>query len=145
MEIIRIQHEWPVYVNWSVKLTCRGMFATHAIKKGELVEPCPVILIAHTDEQKRKEARPTGTIIDNYYYDWNKKFWCLPLGYSMLYNHSYTPNMVYKRDFKRFTLNYVALKNVLADEELTVNYNGDPNDKTPIDSWFKEYYGKKIV
>src|SRR3989344_4734036 len=140
-----IKHNWPVYVGWSDRLQCRGMLALRNINKGETVETCPIILVKHKDQQKRIDGCPMGNIIDNYYYDWNKTYWCLPLGYAMIYNHSYCHNMNYVRDFNNNLLKYEAIRDIKKDEELTVNYNGDPLDQTPIDSWFREYGGKKIT
>ena len=142
---LKILCRWPVYLGWSKKLNCRGVFALEDLKTDAVVESCPVILIEHKNQPDIINGCPTGSIIDNYYYDWNHDYWCLPLGYAMLYNHSYQPNMKYVRDFKTNLLSYVALRNIKKDEELTVNYNGDPLDQTPIDSWFKEYGGHKII
>jgi uncharacterized protein len=136
---------WPVYVGWSSQLNCRGVFAARDIKKDELIEPCPIILIPYENQQRRLDSSPTGTILDNYYYDWNKNFWCIPLGYAVLYNHSYEPNAVYKYNHPKKLISYMALKDISQDEEITVNYNGDPKDKDPIESWFSEFHGRKII
>lgn len=138
-------YQWPVYVGWSEALNCRGMFASRNIKKGETVERCPLILIPYKSAKERLSRHPLGNKIDSYYYEWDNKQWCLPLGYAMLYNHSHTPSMQYNFDYRNTLLNYVAIRDIQKDEELTVNYNGDPKDKTPIDEWFTEHNGKKII
>ncbi|MCX6784171.1 MAG: SET domain-containing protein-lysine N-methyltransferase [candidate division WWE3 bacterium] len=140
-----IYPKWPVYVGWSETLKCRGMFASSDIKKGEVIEKCPLILIKYEDERKKLESRPSGNIIDNYYYDWDDNNWCLPLGYAMLYNHSYQPNAEYVFDYTNELLVYVAVTDIAKESEILVNYNGFPEDQNPIDSWFKEYDGRNIV
>ena len=56
------------------------------------------------------------------------------LGYGSLYNHSCEPNARYD-DEKGQSKVLKAIRNVAPGEEITVNYNGDPPDKTPV--WFK--------
>lgn len=133
------------HVGWSEKLNCRGMLALRNIKNGETVEACPIIKIRYDNRKQRVYAHPTVGVINNYYYDWDDDHWCLPLGYAMIYNHSYHPNMTYVFDYENELLVYVAICDIHKNEELTVNYNGDPTDQTPIDSWFKEYFGKEII
>ncbi len=142
---LHLEHNWPVYVGWSQQLNCRGVFALRDIQPGELVEPCPLILVPFKNETDFANSTPTNSLVDNYYYDWTAEEWCLPLGYAMLYNHSYQPNMKYERDFEQSLLKYVAIKTIHQGDELTVNYNGDPNDQKPIESWFHEYGGRKII
>lgn len=139
-----IIHNWPIYVGWSPTLNCRGILALRDLKKGELIEPCPLILIKHRSHQTRINGNPTDSLLDNYYYDWNRTHWCIPLGYGVLYNHSYHPNARYVFDHKNELINYVAIRDIKKGEEIFINYNGVPDDLTPIDDWFHEYSGKTI-
>ena len=59
------------------------------------------------------------------------------LGYGSIINHSFKPNADWKQNFKSNTMVYRAIKNIEKGEEITVNYNGEPDDQTPID-WFPE-------
>lgn len=137
-----ISSGWPIYVGWSTRLNCRGVLAARDINKGEVVEVCPILLIPHKTQKGRLNRQPTNSLLDNYYYDWDRTHWCLPLGYAVLYNHSYQPNLVYLHDTKNLFLKYKALIDIKKDEELCVNYNGDPADSTPVDTWFHEYSGR---
>ena len=58
------------------------------------------------------------------------------LGYGSLYNHSYAPNARYYTTFDTRTLDIVALKDIPIGEEITVNYNGEPEDQSAV--WFLE-------
>ena len=53
-----------------------------------------------------------------------------------MYNHSYSPNATYNKRVKEKLIDFVALKDIKKDEEITVNYNfGNPDDKSPL--WIK--------
>ena len=140
-----IYPNWPIYVGWSKRLNCRGIQPARAIVADEVIEVCPVILIEYSTKQGQSEKAPTNTLLDNYYYEWNANSWCFPLGYATLYNHSYSPNAVYSYDYRNKLIKYIALHPIAPDEEITVNYNDLPDDKTPIDDWFGEYNGRKII
>lgn len=107
----------------------RGVFSTTKIKKGEIIEICPVVTLP-----PREVPHLVNTDLDRYYYEWGKNFKAaaLPLGFGALYNHSHAPNAFYKRNAKKKIIYYVCLKNILAHQEITVNYNGSPKDQTPF-------------
>jgi SET domain-containing protein len=110
----------------------RGVFALRDFKAGEIVESCPVINITP------KERKTVEKTIFNYYiYPWRStRSGSLVLGYGSLYNHSFSPNADWKQNFKSQSMVYRALKPIRKGEEITVNYNGEPDDTTPID-WFE--------
>jgi SET domain-containing protein len=54
-----------------------------------------------------------------------------PPGYGSLYNHSYRPNARYV-DLAGRTKLFTAIRDIAAGEEITVNYNGEPGDETPV-------------
>jgi len=109
----------------------RGVFALKDFKKGEVVENCPVINI--TPKERKKVEK---TIFNYYIYPWRStQSGCLVLGYGSIYNHSFTPNADWKQNFKANTMVYRTLRPIKSGEEITVNYNGEPDDATPID-WF---------
>ena len=58
----------------------------------------------------------------------------MALGYGSLYNHSYQPNARYD-DGRGQTKIFMAIRDIALGEEIVVNYNGEPDDKTPV--WFK--------
>jgi uncharacterized protein len=107
----------------------RGVFAVNDIAKGQIIEKCPVILVPAKEAVKLRE-----TILRNYYFLWgNSGNLAIGLGYSSLYNHSYTPNATYKKNIEEKTIEYTTLRTIRKDEEIVVNYNyGNPNDKSPL-------------
>lgn len=110
----------------------RGVFATRDIKKGELLDASPIIVIPHEEYKYLKK-----TVLINYVFWWGKndKTRALALGYGSLFNHSYTPNAKYKFKRKNETIKFYAYTDIKAGEEIFVNYNGYPDDKSPL--WFE--------
>ena len=53
------------------------------------------------------------------------------LGYGSLYNHSYQPNARYD-DESGQTKVFTAIRDIAPGEEIMVNYNGEPEDETPV-------------
>ena len=109
----------------------RGVFALRSFKEGEIIENCPVINIT---PKERKIVEKTSF---NYYiYPWRStQSGSLVLGYGSIYNHSFSPNADWKQNFKTNAMVYRAIKPIKKGEEITVNYNGEPDDATPVD-WF---------
>ena len=105
----------------------RGVFARRAIRKGEVFETCPVLVL------------PAGTIEDfstgfgPYVFEWGEGKVALALGFGSLYNHSYRPNARYD-DVGPQTKEFTALKDIEPGEEIVVNYNGSPTSRTAV--WF---------
>lgn len=56
----------------------------------------------------------------------------LGLGLSSLYNHSPAANARYRISVKNEYLEIIACRSVSPGEEITLNYNGDPNDPSPV-------------
>lgn len=109
----------------------RGVFAQQNFKKGEVIETCPVIVLPAEDIDSLEL-----TELYNYYFAWgpDSKDAAIALGYGSLYNHSYNPNARYYKDFENGLLKYVCIRDIQKGEEITINYNCDPEDKTPV--WF---------
>lgn len=109
----------------------RGVFTSAAIPEGTVLEICPVIVLP-------PEEVPAihGTRLHDYYFSWgwNDDQCAIALGFGSLYNHAYEPNARYLVDIDDETLEIIALRDIAPGEEITVSYNGDPGDKTPV--WF---------
>ncbi len=58
----------------------------------------------------------------------------MALGYVSLYNHEYASNCDYEMDFESNLMTIRTVKRIKKGEELSINYNADPNDKTKV--WF---------
>lgn len=106
----------------------RGVFASHIIRKGEIFERAPVIVLPASQWDSIER-----TVLFNYCYEWDGDY-ALALGMGSLFNHAYQPNAIYTRQLADLTMEYTALRDIAADEEITVNYNGDPADQDPV--WF---------
>ncbi|WP_334821284.1 SET domain-containing protein [Nostoc sp.] len=113
----------------NTNLKGRGVFAQKRFLKGELVERVPVVVIPVEQVEFLDK-----TILGNYYYDWEDKAAAIALGLSSLINHSYHPNSYYVKKFAERELDLIAYRDIEAGEEITANYNGSPDDKSPI--WF---------
>lgn len=110
----------------------RGVFALRDFKEGEIIEKCPVINIT-VKERKHCEK----TILNYYVFPWKStRSGCIVLGYGSIYNHSFDPNADWKQNFKEGVMTYKAIKDIKKGEEILINYNGEPDDLTPIE-WFE--------
>jgi SET domain-containing protein len=56
------------------------------------------------------------------------------LGNGSLYNHSFKPNAQYIRKYEDKLMEYVALQDIEVGEEITINYNGIPDNYDEV--WF---------
>ncbi len=109
-----------------------GVFALKDFTEGEIVESCPVLTF---DTKGRKNLEKT--LLSHYIYPWRStRGAALVLGYGSIYNHSFSPNADWKQNFKTKNMVYRAIKSIKKGEEITVNYNGEPDDITEID-WFE--------
>lgn len=107
----------------------RGVFAARNITAGEVFEVAPVVVIPEPQTLDLEK-----TLLDHYVYAWSDEALAVALGYGSLYNHSYTPNARYVKRFDAAAIEYVALVDIEAGTEITVNYNGDPTSRSPV--WF---------
>ncbi len=107
----------------------RGVFTNIDIKKGKRIELCPMIVFNANDREQIND-----TFIYEYYFEWgiSGRKGALALGFGSLYNHSYSPNARYLPDFNLNVLEFVSIRDIDAGEEITVNYNYDPDDITPV-------------
>ncbi len=122
-----------LYVTAS-KLGGRGVFAGTAIAKGELIESCPVVLC-----KKGQRDALDSTALYDYYFLWEDEDdpsveAAVALGWGSLYNHFAPSNAEYVMDFEEKTIDIFSRRYIDVGEEITINYNGNPTDKTP--PWF---------
>ena len=109
----------------------RGVFTTEAIEARTLIEIAPVIVLPEKDCELIDKS-----FLYNYYFLWGNKLknYAICLGYGSVYNHSYTPNCIYETYYEDEVMYFITLRDIAAGEEITVNYNHDPDDKKPL--WF---------
>lgn len=106
----------------------RGVFAARRFRAGECIEICPVVLvpIAFLD------SMPS---IQELTFEWARGRGAMALGFGSLYNHSQKPNARYDASKKDMAIMFTALVDIPRGREIFVNYNGDPDDRTPV--WFE--------
>lgn len=116
----------------------RGVFTTENIKANTIIEVAPVLVLS---KKERKIIEKTK--LYHYIFEWGKSLEKagLALGYMSLYNHSYDANCAYEMDFEAQTITVKTIRAVKKGEELHINYNAVPNDKTPV--WFDALIEKK--
>lgn len=115
----------------------RGVAAIKDFKKGEIIECCPVIILT-PKERKLCEK----TILNSYIYPWRStRSAAIVLGLGSIYNHSYEPNADWRQNFKTKNMVFRSIKPIKKGEQITVNYNGEPDDQTPI-RW--EHWDKSL-
>lgn len=106
----------------------RGVYSTQRFSPGDVIERCPVIVLTLAESELCQK-----TIFDSYLFDWSHgEKSALPLGYGAIYNHSFSPNARYYFSHTRHLMIFKAIKSIRPGEEITVNYNFEPHDRTPL-------------
>jgi hypothetical protein len=124
-----------VYVKDTGSARGRGAYAGRAYQAGELIEACPVILFSGSFASVPKEVRQL-------LFNWGvlasvPSTHCLALGYGSMYNHENPANMRYEADAASQLLRFIAVREIGAHEELTVNYNAvGGGHVSHADTWF---------
>lgn len=110
----------------------RGVFAARDIKKGELIEVSPILISPKEEwEYLRK------TVLFDYCFTWGEDYeqTAIALGYGSLYNHSYQPNAMFNNNSVNDTIDFYAIRDIKEGVEITINYNEDAEDQSPL--WFE--------
>ena len=107
----------------------RGVFAEKRYHQGELIERVPVAVLPNWQWYYVEK-----TILVDYCFLWGDEM-AIPFGNVIFFNHSYTPNAMYVKKLEERVMEIIALKEIEMSEEIVVNYNGDPEDNTPL--WFE--------
>jgi hypothetical protein len=106
----------------------RGVVADAHIGRGQLVERSPVLIIPQADR-----AATDGTVVFTYVFMWehgsveedlyqHQGRAAIALGFTSLLNHSYSPNCEFIRHIDELVIDLVALRDIEAGEELTIDY-----------------------
>src|SRR5437588_1409865 len=112
----------------------RGVFAASRLARGEIIETAPIILIPAA-EWPHIEPTVLALYIYNFGPTAEEEHAAIALGYGSLYNHSYMPNAKYIKSWEEQVIRFVALRDIEPGEEITINYNGSPENQTQI--WFE--------
>ena len=113
----------------------KGLFAKKNIKKKKIIEIAHVMLIHDNDYEKIQESS-----LYDYTFTWDDPKFpnhmnAIAFSICQFMNHSYDPNVQYLYDYDSQTIEYHTLRDIIEGEELTVNYNGIVEDKSPV--WFE--------
>jgi|SRR3989344_5466030 len=109
----------------------RGVFARRNIKKDEIIEKCPVIEIPKHDMANLRES---VLVTYFFFHGKDKEQVLLALGDGSIYNHANKPNAIYKIKDKDMTIDFIALRDIKKDDEITFDYYGSSKNKDPL--WF---------
>lgn len=115
-----------------------GAFSAKALKRGEILEAAPVVVL--TEKFKNLPIE-----IQHRVFNWGRLTKSQPdtslaiaLGYGSYYNHSDTPNLLYKADKETMTIQFIARRDLKPNEQLTIHYNQNTNGSLPKKTtWFK--------
>jgi uncharacterized protein len=109
----------------------RGVFALKAFKDGETIERAPVIPFPAEQWQLLMES-----VLDDFVFRWgaDDEDGAVGLGFASIYNHSFAPNARYVLRIPEQQVEFIAIRDIAAGEEITTNYNRDPDDRKPV--WF---------
>ena len=105
----------------------RGVYCRTAIAADVVFERVPVLLIPKSQVFGDTREAQNAARISWYVFAWNvptkREYVALALGYGSIYNHSFTPNAVY-RCVAPDAIEYRSLRAIEPGEEITINYNG---------------------
>ena len=113
----------------------KGVFSKKNIAKGVIIDIAHIILISNKDWDLIED-----TVLSNYSFEWDdqklkgKYDSAISLSISQFINHSYNPNVRYRYNYKNKAIEYITIRDISKGEEITVNYNGESFDKSPV--WF---------
>lgn len=118
----------------------RGVFAARRFADKETIEICAVVLF-------RTHYNVLPKTIKTLIFDWETlagqaRTHALALGYGSFYNHANPANLRYEADAENDLLHFVAVRNIEAGEELTINYCAEGGaavcDEENDNNWFEK-------
>jgi SET domain-containing protein len=121
-----------------------GVFAARAFRAGELVEEAPVLVL-----QSGQDALPM--LLRQRTFSWGKLTGtrdgseALVWGHGSLYNHASPSNLKFAARPETGTMVFSAARDIAADEELTINYEGDGGSSTSTDDRWARRHGIELV
>ena len=103
-----------------------GVFAHETIAEGETIEICPLMSLGKTPGNKNQDP------FYNYRFGYPKEGmhngnqdFVVAWGYGSLYNHSNTPNADWLDHPAEKAFQFIAMRDIGKDEEITIHYGGD--------------------
>jgi hypothetical protein len=107
----------------------RGIRAGRRFIEDEVLERAPVVVVTAEDW-----PAVAGTDVFRFCFAWGRRGeqGAIALGRGSLINHSYSPNAFARPLARERIMEFVALRDIEAGEEITINYNGDPDARDPV-------------
>lgn len=107
----------------------RGIVAGRPFDEGELIERNPVIVIP-ADEWELVGS----SVVSTFCFSWgdDTEATAIALGHASLFNHSYQPNAFAELRMRQRIIEFRALRDIDEGEEITINYNGDPESTDEV-------------
>lgn len=107
----------------------RGVVAARRFAEREVVERDPVLVIPAGDWPHLQR-----TVVSKYCFLWHegRDEAAVALGYGSLFNHAYTPNVKAQIHLRERVIEFVAVRDIAEGEEITLNYNGEPDATGPV-------------
>jgi SET domain-containing protein len=104
-----------------------GVFATAPFEEGDVIERCPLHLVAAEDAAAVEEGAMAGYVLDA-----DEGRAAVAWGYGSLYNHDADPSATYEVDADAAEMTVSAQRPIAAGEEITIDYTGGGQ----IELWF---------
>jgi hypothetical protein len=126
-----------VYVADTGTAKGRGVFAARSFAAGEVVEIAPVVIVAAPVTTTTVRPPPNVKVDVRFVREFKVLVFswahlakvpntcALALGYGSLYNSANPANMRYEADASESIIRFIAVRDIRADEELTINYNAE--------------------
>ena len=124
----RVYQPQGIYIGKSA-LHGRGVFAGQLFKPGDIIEEAPVVLLDNSEK-----ACLQHTSLFGYYFltPDERNSLVFGLGYSSLYNHFCPANAGYTLNLQKRLIIIRAIKAIQRNEEIVINYTGDPDNTSPV-------------
>ncbi|HEX2043059.1 MAG TPA: SET domain-containing protein [Acidimicrobiales bacterium] len=118
----------PLHVR-AIRGKGRGIVAGRRFTEGELIERIPVIVIPADEWELVGES-----VVGAFCFNWgdDNDATAIALGHGSLFNHSYQPNAFAQLRMRQRLIEFVALRDIDEGEEITINYNGDPDSTEEV-------------
>ena len=107
----------------------RGLRAGRRFSCDEVVDAVPVLVIPGREWELAGQ-----TVLARFAFAWDDATgsMALALGRVSLLNHSYKPNLFAQKRVASRMIDFTALRDIEAGEELTINYHGEATCKDPL-------------
>ena len=102
----------------------RGLYALRDFAPEEIIEVSPMLLLPEREVRAKDK-------LAYYCFVWDEEHYALALGLGSLFNHSPKANAYYEQDIRASVTRFLACRYIGKGSEITINYNGVPDDRTP--------------